>query len=380
MPLVESVAAGPSPGPLPFSAIASSRKEKKKQAKEERDRLKQAEKKKRRLEKALATAAAIRTELEKKKQRRKEEEQRLDEEGAALAEAVALQVLVDEDTDGVARFGVSRIGETKGSGEEDDSRAMIVVDKVEESGNVGPCLGVRRRENGQHNGLKRHGSFKYSGGAEISHRASHDREMEWNASEWDAVEQGAVSSSREDMGVEGELVEGEEGGTWEVYSTAEEKARASNEKARAAEMAAGLAAAQAVAALRIAEEARAEAEAAKKAAEAAMNEALDRGDSQQKPEFLDESKAQPRSVEKERDELKARLEETERKLKEKTVRVSELEHNLERVTHYFLEFKAMYEGAKSETLEICDVSKETGGSSEREDTTPAESSGGTVDE
>lgn len=92
MPVVDSATPGVSPSAVPFSATASSRKEKKKQAKEERDRLKQAEKKKRRLEKALATAAAIRTELEKKKQRRKEEEQRLDEEGAALAEAVALQV------------------------------------------------------------------------------------------------------------------------------------------------------------------------------------------------------------------------------------------------------------------------------------------------
>ena len=302
MPLVETIAAGPSPGPLPFSAIAGSRKEKKKQAKEERDRLKQAEKKKRRLEKALATAAAIRTELEKKKQRRKEEEQRLDEEGAALAEAVALQVLVDEDTEGGGRVGASSSTGTaiaaapatsevnqQASGEEDEDRAMIIVDKVEESGNVGPCLGVKRRENGQHSGLKRHGSFKYSDGAEVSvHRASNDREMDWNASEWDGSEQGDVSSSQRAMVVEGELVEGEEGGTWDVYSTAEEKARASNEKARAAEMAAGLAAAQAVAALRIAEEARAEAEAAKKAAEAAMNEALDRGDSQLKPEFLDE--------------------------------------------------------------------------------------------
>lgn len=94
MPVVDSATPGVSPGAVPFSATASSRKEKKKQAKEERDRMKQAEKKKRRLEKALATAAAIRTELEKKKQRRKEEEQRLDEEGAALAEAVALQVSI----------------------------------------------------------------------------------------------------------------------------------------------------------------------------------------------------------------------------------------------------------------------------------------------
>eukprot|EP00250_Pteridium_aquilinum_P034015 c6875_g1_i1 orf=554-1336(-) len=92
-------------GSPPFpAATLGSRKEKKKQAKEDRDRQKQVEKKRRRLEKALATSAAIRLELEKKKQRKREEEQRLDEEGAALAEAVALQVLLDEDTDGVAHM------------------------------------------------------------------------------------------------------------------------------------------------------------------------------------------------------------------------------------------------------------------------------------
>ncbi|XP_031486074.1 uncharacterized protein LOC116254676 [Nymphaea colorata] len=72
------------------------RKERKKQVKDELDRLKLAEKKKRRLEKALAASAAIRLELEKKKQKKKEEQQRLDEEGAAIAEAVALHVLMDE--------------------------------------------------------------------------------------------------------------------------------------------------------------------------------------------------------------------------------------------------------------------------------------------
>ncbi|XAR53625.1 hypothetical protein NMG60_11022250 [Bertholletia excelsa] len=77
----------------------SVRKAKKKQVKDELDRLKQAEKKKRRLEKALATSAAIRSELEKKKEKKKEEQQRLDEEGAAIAEAVALHVLLGEDSD-----------------------------------------------------------------------------------------------------------------------------------------------------------------------------------------------------------------------------------------------------------------------------------------
>ncbi|XP_044505635.1 uncharacterized protein LOC123225607 [Mangifera indica] len=75
------------------------RKAKKKQVKDEMDRIKQAEKKKRRLEKALATSAAIRSELEKKKQRMKEEQQRLDEEGAAIAEAVALHVLCEDSDD-----------------------------------------------------------------------------------------------------------------------------------------------------------------------------------------------------------------------------------------------------------------------------------------
>lgn len=84
------------------------RKSKKKQAKEEVDRQKQAEKKKRRLEKALATSAAIRSELEKKKQKKIEEQQRLDEEGAALAEAVALHVLVGEDKDESCPFMLNK--------------------------------------------------------------------------------------------------------------------------------------------------------------------------------------------------------------------------------------------------------------------------------
>ncbi|KAF9609962.1 hypothetical protein IFM89_019518 [Coptis chinensis] len=75
------------------------RKGKKKQARDEVDHLKQAKKKKRCLEKALATSAAIRSELEKKKQKKKKEQQWLDEEGAAIAEAVAMHVLLGEDLD-----------------------------------------------------------------------------------------------------------------------------------------------------------------------------------------------------------------------------------------------------------------------------------------
>ncbi|CAL9145889.1 unnamed protein product [Musa acuminata subsp. burmannicoides] len=87
------------------------KKGKKKQAKGELDRLKQAEKKKRRLEKALATSAAIRSELEKKKQKKIEEQQRLDAEGAAIAESVALHVLVGEDTDESCHFMVKDASE-----------------------------------------------------------------------------------------------------------------------------------------------------------------------------------------------------------------------------------------------------------------------------
>ncbi|XP_010433601.1 PREDICTED: uncharacterized protein LOC104717690 [Camelina sativa] len=87
------------------------RKAKKKHVKDEFDRVKQAEKKKRRLEKALATSAAIRAELEKKKQKRLEEQQRLDEEGAAIAEAVALHVLLgEEDSDDSSPVNIGRQG------------------------------------------------------------------------------------------------------------------------------------------------------------------------------------------------------------------------------------------------------------------------------
>lgn len=79
--------------------VASGVKKGKKKVKDDLDRIKQAEKKKRRLEKALATSAAICSELEKKKLKKKEEQDRLDEESASIAEAVALQVLLGEDSD-----------------------------------------------------------------------------------------------------------------------------------------------------------------------------------------------------------------------------------------------------------------------------------------
>lgn len=87
-------------------ASPMTKKGKKKQVKGELDRMKQAEKKRKRLEKALAASAAIRSELEKKKQKKLEEQQRLDEEGASIAEAVALHVL-REDTDEPCHFAMN---------------------------------------------------------------------------------------------------------------------------------------------------------------------------------------------------------------------------------------------------------------------------------
>ncbi|EOA14907.1 hypothetical protein CARUB_v10028237mg [Capsella rubella] len=72
---------------------------KKKQERDELERIKQAEKKTIHLEKSSATSAAIRVELAKKKLKKLEEQKRLDEEGAAIAEAVALHVLLGEDCD-----------------------------------------------------------------------------------------------------------------------------------------------------------------------------------------------------------------------------------------------------------------------------------------
>ncbi|XP_010445031.1 PREDICTED: stress response protein NST1-like [Camelina sativa] len=72
---------------------------KKKQERDELERSKQAEKKTIQLEKSIATSAAIRVELAKKKLKKLEEQKRLDEEGAAIAEAVALHVLLGEDCD-----------------------------------------------------------------------------------------------------------------------------------------------------------------------------------------------------------------------------------------------------------------------------------------
>jgi hypothetical protein len=74
-----------------------------------------------------------------------------------------LQVLVDEESDGLGRLHVAKDGEIQSFRDGDDGGSSS-GDKVSEDKSMGPCLGVRRRETVQQNGLKRHGSFKSSGG------------------------------------------------------------------------------------------------------------------------------------------------------------------------------------------------------------------------
>lgn len=283
--MVDSRSTGQSPSAISSS---SSKKEKKKQAKEERDRQKQAEKKKRRLEKALATATAIRIELEQKKQKRKEEEQRLDEEGAALAEAVALQVLVDED----------RAIQTSYSN----------LTELENMCDPKPLSNLRRKEVGQQIVVKE----RDSNGRHI--RILDTREIDDQSWINYRVLEGRSVLKNE------EFYQGEDGSCYagESTSSMEEEFRVTSKRARDAEIAAGLAAARAVAALRIAEEARAEAEAARIAAELSMAKSLEKRNSSQMDRILHESILRPKSAEEERNELKAQLLQMEHALQEKT--------------------------------------------------------------
>lgn len=78
--------------------------------------------------------------------------------------------------------------------------------------------------------------------------ADNDRSFEreskdWKRREWETPGDALLINARDDTGLDSEL-EDEEETTWEVFSSAEEKARASNERARRAEAAAGVAAAQ----------------------------------------------------------------------------------------------------------------------------------------
>ena len=68
-------------------------------------------------------------------------------------------MLVDEEPDGLGPLQVDKEGNLQRDGDDGGScsEERIVADT-----NMAPCLGVRRREPVQHNGLKRHGSFKYS--------------------------------------------------------------------------------------------------------------------------------------------------------------------------------------------------------------------------
>ena len=74
-----------------------------------------------------------------------------------------LQVLVDEESDGSGQLHVAKDGEIQSFRDGDDGGSSS-GDRVSEDKSTGPCLGVRRRETVQQNGLKRHGSFKSSGG------------------------------------------------------------------------------------------------------------------------------------------------------------------------------------------------------------------------
>lgn len=75
---------------------------------------------------------------------------------------------------------------------------------------------------------------------------SFERESkEWKRREWEAPGDSLLINARDDAGLDSEL-EDEDETTWDVFSSAEEKARASNERARRAEVAAGLAAAQVI--------------------------------------------------------------------------------------------------------------------------------------
>lgn len=74
-----------------------------------------------------------------------------------------MQVLVDEESDGLGRLQVAKEGELLNFRDGDDGGSSS-GDKVSDEKSMGPCLGVRRRETVQQNGLKRHGSFKSSGG------------------------------------------------------------------------------------------------------------------------------------------------------------------------------------------------------------------------
>jgi hypothetical protein len=78
------------------------------------------------------------------------------------------------------------------------------------------------------------------------YRSSCERETkEWKRSERELTDDGFLVIGQDEVGLKSELVEAQEGCTWEVYNSAEEKARVSSERARRAEAAAGLAAAQA---------------------------------------------------------------------------------------------------------------------------------------
>eukprot|EP01018_Ginkgo_biloba_P020882 Gb_14112 [translate_table: standard] len=331
---------------IPHSAIPGTKKEKKKQVKDELDRLRQAEKKKRRLEKALATSAAIRSELEKKKQRKKEEQQRLDEEGAAIAESVALHVLGDEDSEEPSKLVLNK---DEGVGVFHSTQlGFLPGNSSAGAGNTGLYIEGQKKDTLYQNYAKCCGGISYSFGSEGREIISDSREPVWQWNEWKLPHCRAIGRRSGDYpeinGREHEFGSG--CSQWKNFTFGQKRVICDEkERASVSEVSVGLIAAQAVAALRIAEEARAEAKVAKKAAEAAMNGILDRSYLAHQFDILNECKAQSRSTD--RDMSRTQLQETEQKLREKTLQGSVLEQNQNGVIHHFYDFEARFEGSMS---------------------------------
>eukprot|EP00252_Welwitschia_mirabilis_P006150 TRINITY_DN16889_c0_g1_i1.p1 TRINITY_DN16889_c0_g1~~TRINITY_DN16889_c0_g1_i1.p1 ORF type:complete len:336 (-),score=93.48 TRINITY_DN16889_c0_g1_i1:360-1367(-) len=278
----------------PGSSSSSSKKIKKKQSKEVRDKQKQAEKKKRRLEKAVANATALRIELEKKKQKRKEEEQRLYEEGAALAEAVALHVLVEEDKEDLQNH--SNISDSEKSSDIKNSAVLSNDDFLQ-------ATDIQK----------------------IDQNSISSRKMNYEH-HLDALLHSNLSREKSDLCDE-EYYEDENS----MCNDSErniENIEVSSKRVTDAELAAGLDVASAVTNLKIAEEAKEESDTTRMAAETVF-----KGLESPKVLHLDDhvpNHLQPnKTVEEERDELKIQVLEMKHTLQEKTKRIIQLEQDLE---------------------------------------------------
>ncbi|XP_057856830.1 uncharacterized protein LOC131066147 [Cryptomeria japonica] len=274
-------------------SISGTRKEKKKQVKDELDRHRQAEKKRRRLEKALATSAAICSEIRKKKQKEKEEQQRLDEEVAAIAEAVALHVLADEDSEEASEV-VLHTNE-KISLWQNPYVGLFPETMMAADGNIQFYLGRQKNDLLYQNTLKCCGD-KSCRGFESREEILGSRATQWQLSDWKVPYYRPVDRGIRNTEWNGrEFVVANGWSQLENICLVNQKRVACDEKERTAEVSADLAAAQAVAALPIAKEAQAEAKVVKMAAEAAISRILDKNYVVHKSDIPDKSKFQTRS-------------------------------------------------------------------------------------